>query len=215
MGTLPEIIEEIIRADNAGIITDEQKDDNDFLEALANEYRAQAIFDIYAKTKRINPAWTQQMVIDYDPQIQESDCYLLFPAPNPISLGPLMDGHIYIGSDCGAINYPKARSRADLANRNNHRHTRVKIDKPKVLFSDGCYEVYGNMMLRKLMVDGINSYPTEVPTYNKYIDPYPISPDVLIMMKSYVIKETAQPTNTPADTKSDSQHTTTSINAQK
>lgn len=215
MGTFPEIIEEIIRADNSGIFTDEQKEDNLYMESVVNQYRAQAIFDVYKKTRRINSSWTQKCLINIDKEIQESTCYVLFPAPQPITLDSFLDGHFYVGSACGLINFPKARSRADLTNRQNHRHTKIKSNTAKVVWADVGYEVYGNMGLESLLVDGVHAIPTDVPTYNKWIDRYPISPDVLVLMKSYVIKELIQSTNTPTDTKSDSQHTTTSINAQK
>jgi hypothetical protein len=214
MGTLPEIIEEIVRADNSGVFTDENKEDNDYMESVIHEYRAQAMFIVYQKTKRINSAWTQRCVLDYEEDLQESNEYVLFKSPSPISFGSMNDGHLYVGSECGTRNFRKAVSRADLANRKLHRHTRTRTDIEKVLFSDLCYEVYGNTELRTLLVDGVHTIPTDVPSYNKYIDKYPISPDVLTIMKSYVVLETAAPVNQPADTVSDSQATTTSINAQ-
>lgn len=215
MGTLPEIVEEIVRADNGGVFTDEQKQDMDYMESVVHEYRAQAIFLTFNKTRRINPAWTQKCEVTLDEDAQESEKYALFKVPQPVSLGQFMDGHMYVGSVCGTRNFRKCTSRADLANRNNHRYTRVKQDIEKVVYSDLCYEVYGNTELKKLLVDGVMMYPTEVPTYNKWVDPYPISPDVLTIMKSFVIQETRPAAQAPSDTKSDSQHTTTAINVQK
>lgn len=211
MGTLPEIIEEIIRADNSGIITDEQKLDNDYIESLVHEYRAQAIFMIYSNTKRLNPSWTQKCILEYDELIQESKEYVLFRAPRPLTLDPIRNGHIYVGSVCGTKPFRKVETRADLANRNMHRHMKVRDNIPKVLYSDLCYEVYGNTDIKTILVDGVHLYPTEVITYNKYKDPYPISGDLLDMMKSFVRKETSLSSNTPSDTRSDSTHTPTSI----
>ncbi len=189
MPTLIEIRDDIISTPSGGVMIDDTKYDLPYIEYLIHQYRARAIFISWSTTKRINPLWTQQFVATYDENAQDVPGAVVFAVPAPISLDSMMDGFLYIGKSDGNCAYTKVVSRADMANQNSHRYSRCEPGNEKVLWSDGRAEVYGNIMLQKLMVDGIFENPELVPTYNKFYDQYPISNDILVIMKDMMNKE--------------------------
>ncbi len=215
VGTLEEIVEEIIRADlDGGIFTDENRTDSDFMEAIVHSYRADAIFKYSQKYKRPNNKWTQQHFPKYDKDLQYDNDRVVFLCPDFITIDEMRDGGYYIGTTCGNHNYSKVVTRADLASRNNHRYMKVRQDVPKVLRSDGMLEIYGDTMLEEVLVDAIWQRPTDLPEFNKYIDPYPITGEILSLMKEMVTKQiTSSIAEKPIDTMSDSLSTPASINA--
>lgn len=192
MPTLIEIRDDLISTPSGGVMIDDTKYDLHYIEYLIHQYRARAIFISWQATKRINPLWTQQFIATYDQQAQDVTGAVVFIAPPPVSMDNMMDGFLYIGKEEGNCAYRKVVSRADLANRNNHRYSKCEPGAPKVLYSDGRFEVYGSTVLRKLRVDGVFENPTDIPTYNKFYDQYPISNDVLVIMKDMMMKEQVQ-----------------------
>jgi len=204
MPTLIEIRDDIIATPSGGVMIDNTKYSLDYIEYLIHQYRARAIFISWSTTKRINPLWTQQFIATYDESLQDSKKYVLFKCPPPISMDSMMDGFLYIGEQDGNCAYRKVVSRADLANRNAHRYSSCEPGKMSVLWSDGMFEVYGNTMLKQLRVDGVFEDPTQIPTYNKEIDQYPVSNDILIILKDMLMKEQVQiMTGTPEESSTD------------
>ena len=199
--TLLEITEEVIRTDSGGgIITDENKLDSDFIQSLVHEYRAKAIWDSWQRTRRINPVWTQQFIPEFEPDLQESKDFVKFTCPSVVSLDDKRDGFLYIGTIEGDFAFRKVISRADLANKNRHRFTKKR---PKALYSDGFLEIHGN--IREIKVDAIFSNPTDIPTYNIEFDNYPISDDILVLMKAILFQtQTSVIESKTADVISDS-----------
>lgn len=215
VGTLEQVVEEIIRTDlDGGIFTDENRTDSDYMEAIVHQFRAEAIFQFSQKYKRINNQWTQQHFPIFDETLQFENDRVIFLCPDFITIDEVRDGGFYIGTTCGNNNYRKVVTRADLASRNNHRFMKTKQDVPKVLRSDGMLEIYGDTMIEQVMVDAIFSRPTDLPEYNKYIDTYPITGEILVLMKDMVSKQVTAPiSERPIDTKSDSVSTAASANA--
>jgi len=199
--TLLEITEEIIRTDSGGgVITDENKLDSDFIQSLVHEYRGKAIWDSWQRTKRINSLWTQQFIPEFEEALQESSDFTKFACPPVISLDDKRDGFLYIGTVDGDFSFRKVTSRADLANKNRHRFTKKR---PKALYSDGFLEIHGN--IEEVRVDGIFANPTDIPTYNAEFDNYPISDDILVLMKALLFQtQTSIIDRKPADVISDS-----------
>lgn len=191
--TLQEIIDIFIRIPSGGVLTQENRYDDLFIESAVHRVRSTAIFAYWQKTKRINPIWTQQFVPVFNEALQEDDlCKVIFPCPAPVNLDEQMDGFLYIGTEDGNCPYRKVVSRAELANANKHRSIKITKDIVKVLYSDGNLEVYGNTDLKKIRVDGIFQNPTLIPTYNRDIDPYPVDEALIDMMKNIYYQTEAQ-----------------------
>lgn len=190
---LQQLIEEIIRTGiDAGIITDEDRIDHDFIESLVHQYRAEAIIMVYNndRYKRINASWTQQFIAEYDKTIQDDISTVKFKVPPVISLDKFRDGHLYIGTIDGNCPYRKVVGRAELTMA-QHRHLKNN-GATRVFASDGFIEEYGNPDLRDLRTDSIFQNPTDVPTYNKFTDEYPVSPEVVALLKELIwTKETS------------------------
>lgn len=209
---LTKIVELFQRLPSGGILTDENKLDPDFIEDAVHRARASAIFIYWQRTKRINALWTQQFIAQFDEDIQENNCLVKFEVPPVVSLDNKMDGFLYIGTvdkDCA---FRKVESRAQLANANLHRITKVSNRINKALYSDGFMEIHGNTMLKELKVDGIFINPTDIPTFNKEFDEYPVSLDLVNQMETIIANiETPQIEKEPIDVISDSADTTSSI----
>lgn len=205
--TLPNIIEEIIATPSGGIITDEVKLDNPYIESLVHEYRAKALVDMWAnrRVKRINPLWLQQCVLEYSKDLQEDECFVKFVCPATIRLDNKTDGMLYVGTIEGNCPYDKVSTRAELSDILNHRITKNNVVS---LYSDGLIEIWNNPLCESVRIDGIFNVPTEVPTYNKWKDPYPISPDLLVTMKNMLFQiETSKTIVVHSDKISDSTDT--------
>lgn len=192
MPTLIELRDDIISIPSGGVMIDDTKYDFPYIEYLLHQYRERAIVTAWSTSKRINPLWTQQFVAEYDEELQESDKYVLFKAPPPIAIDSMMDGFLYIGETDGNCAYTKVVTRADLANRNEHRYSKCEPGDIKVLWNNGVFEVYGNTMLKELRVDGVFADPTLIPTYNMQYDQYPVSNDIIVLMKEMMMKEQVQ-----------------------
>ena len=119
---IDEIADIIIRSDNSGIFTDEQKLDRDYIYALIHKGRARAIFDAFVKTKRISTSWLQQDILDYDADIQLSEDYVIFGCSQTISLDNVRDGLVYVGTVDGNCQYRKLNGRSELAMYSGHRY---------------------------------------------------------------------------------------------
>lgn len=182
--TLAEAVDIFERLPSGGIFTDENRFDIRFVETAVHRTRSLAIFNYWQKFKRINPVWTQQFIPTYSKDLQEDNCKVIFECPPPISLNSLMDGFLYIGTVDGNCAYRKIVSRAELANINVHRNMKPLTNETIVLYSDSLLECYGNTDLQELKVDGLFADPTQVPTFNKTKDEYPISLDIFEMMKA-------------------------------
>ena len=183
--TLPELREAVIRIVSAAIVTDADRYDSAFIDAIIHQYRAEAIWIIYQKEKRINSLWTQQFIAEYSADLQEGGC-IRFACPPLVALDNKTDGAIYVGSIDGDIAYRKVTSRAELANNDLHRFSRSNSRNPKALYSDGVWEIHGDPLIQDLRVDGIFMNPTEIKTYNIDIDQYPLDDKTIVLMKKLI-----------------------------
>jgi hypothetical protein len=207
MAKLREIADEIIRAKEGGISVDESKYDLQYIYSLIHQARAQAIFTFWQKTKRVNNSWTQKFIATYAKDLQDNNCCVKFEAPSAISLDNKMDGFLYIGTVDWNCAYRKVESRSKNASFNKYRYTRNNTNIPRVLYSDGFLEVWGNTFIRELQVDGIFNNPTSVPTFSVDYDEYPCDSALLEQIKVILLNQDLKPQVGPIDVKSDSQST--------
>lgn len=190
---LPKIVDIMQRIGDSGVFTDSSRFDRDFYEDAVHKGRASVLLDAYSKIKRINPIWTQQFVAKYEPDLQDDNCLVRFKVPAVLTLNYALDGFLYVGSTQGNCQYRKMANRADLANSNGNRYTRIREDQVKFIYSDGFIECYGNTELRDLRVDGIFLNPTEVPTYNKQYDEYPLDEALILQLESILFNTEVKP----------------------
>ncbi len=185
--TLPQIRESVIRIVSAALKTDEDRYEPDYIDAIVHQYRAEAIWQIWQKERRVNANWTQQFISEYSSDLQEDDCFVRFACPPLIALGKKADGAVYVGSADGHVTYRKVTSRAELANNDLHRFTKTNNRTIKVLWSDGYWEAHGDPLIKELRTDGIFANPTDIPTYNIEHDQYPIDDNTLVLMKKLIV----------------------------
>lgn len=199
-----EVRENIVRAVSAALNTDENRYEPDYIDDIANQYRAAAIREIWGESSRINSIWTQQYIAKYSADLQDDDNFVRFACPSAISIDNFRDGFFYVGSVDGNTAYRKVISRASFANANIHRITKINNRIVKALWSDGYWEIYGAPLIKELRVDGIFPKPTDIPSFNPDYDPYPIDDNTLVLMKALIKEEMGVMAATPPDRISDS-----------
>lgn len=212
---LAQITDAIVRADNAGIFTDENRADQDYMEAITHKARALAIMQSFSKTRRLSSNWTSKHIPEYSANYQETVDYIdyvKFPIPPVITLDAKTDGFVYVGTQNGVNQYRKMTSRATYVNNQAHRFTRISNDTDKEMkyfYSDGALEIYGNPDLTEPpLCDCVWADPTQANQYNKLYDDYPISLDLLpIMQKILLETDLVRIYAKQMDTKSDSTDT--------
>jgi len=197
---------------NSGIKTDESKWDALYVENLIHRYRGMAIVQVYAQTKNINPLWIQNCPLEYQEDLQESNCMVRFPMPAPMILSNTQTGLIYFGNKNGVCAFRSVKTRAELAMYNGHRFTnRGKYIRG--LYIDGGLEVRNDVMLEFPYVDAIFNVPTEVPTFNRQYDNYPIDEASIPLMHQLMYKNEGQFLSLkPVDGNSDSADTANTPN---
>ena len=197
---LPEIAEELIRLDSGGIFTDENKNDDLFIYSLVHQYRANAIKEYYFKNRRTQSVWIQQYYPEYLSARQESSEYKLYECPPVITIDNKRDGFVYVGTLDSHCRYRQSKTRGDLetALRN-----RITANSDRFLYAGGFLEVYSKS--KEIRVDAIFSNPTDLETFNIEKDDYPISDDILVVMKSHILQTQFLPMGKPIDNISDSQ----------
>lgn len=186
--TLKELTSQVIRMVSGGILTDESKYDFLDIEADIHYARANVIKDFYSKNKRVSGEWIQTFNAVFDVTSQESNNFVRFVVPRAIPLDVFRDGFLYVGDTNGNVAYRRVNSRAELANFNLHRITKINNNTPKFIYSEGVIELYGNTMIKELRIDGIFANPSEIPTYNQDIDNYPLSEDLISPLKDFLLK---------------------------
>lgn len=207
MAKIREITEQAIIRGTA-LFTDEIRTDQGFWEQAINQARAEVIAVVYKKEKRIHPAWLSFYRPAYSAAEQEDDCYVKFFVLPAIKLDVNNDGYRYIGSQTQNYALRRVNSRGELATFNQHRITRISSRKPAVLVEDGTLKVYGNPDLQEIEVSFIAANPMDVPTFNKEVDDYPISEELIPMVLDRIFKsDTVNIFNKVPDTVSNSSDT--------
>lgn len=183
---LSDIVEMFQRQANGGVFDTSTRWDIPFTEDTIHKARATVMFNYYQKFKKINPMWTQRFVATYSQDLQESKKFVKFACPPVVTLNDYIDGFMYVGNVNDNVSYRKVSSRAALANANEHRYTKLTLNTPEFIYSDGYLEVYGIATIRELMVDGVFLNPVNVPSYNKIFDQYPVDESLIPQMQDLV-----------------------------
>ncbi len=184
---------QVIRLVSGGILTDEGRYDFSDIEDKIHYGRAFVISQDFKETKRIASSWLQPYTAIYDKDMQDTTKFIRFKVPNVIQLDNYRDGFIYVGANNSTINWRRINNRAELANFNANRITKQRNGVVKYLYEDGFIEVYGDNEIRKIRIDGIFQIPTEIPSFNQDIDPYPLGEKLIGALKDYLLKTTLLP----------------------
>lgn len=206
--TLINIIDAIKANVDGGASTDESKYDDALIEIkvhLAREVIAGSLWK-EGMRNRISEAWVQ--VLDIDSVDADEDCDQVFvPCPRVLTFDNRNDGFRYVGHNNGMK--PFIRSVASFTNLTMHS---VFADETEITWKHqanafGGYDLIfsGNPELRKPLVRLITANPTDISTYRKDVDPYPVDGKTAAEIIEMVSLDLIRKTPGPADYISDSQ----------
>ena len=200
--TLPKITDSIIQQVQS-TYTVASKFNTAYLYDICNNVKNVVQSNLFKKYGKINSAWTQQYVAEYNKDEQEDGAkFIRFTLPTPaVTVGDDNSGIMYAGDADGCQNYGLVQSRGELNNFLRHRVTK-KL--PIILYSDYYLEVYNMPLLKTLLVDFIPTDPLLLPTYNVDYDEYPLCAEGVSMMKALVAQsitndQAAKPTDDKQD----------------
>lgn len=218
MATLRELAEQVVRAVEGGVATDESRWDPDFTYTQIHKARAVIARNDYVQNRRWNPSLFQFYYPEYEPFFQTNACISRFRIPTGfIQADSIRDGMMYVGSsnDVSTANPYKARNFGVIKNRTElNDFLQHPILSPVtggyigVLREGFVLEVISSTKIKTLGVGGVWDDPTKLPDYNVDLDPYPVSEDLLQLMIVYLKEsELNQEASRPPDTQSDSSGT--------
>ncbi len=193
MSKLTEITELVSRIPDGGVVNSNDRWDMGYLEKLVHTYRARLLKAIYLSNKRINPVCYQKHWPEYEELLQDDDgCTVKFRHPEVISLDDRSDGFRYIGGTDCASNFARIHSRAWVSTFNDSRITNVNNRRRTSVLYDGSaqvLEIYGNPEVDSILTESLLATPTDIPTYNKDQDQYPLSEDLITDMISMIFND--------------------------
>lgn len=179
-----EAVELLSTVTEGGIVTDENREDMQFLAVLLDMGRQVAITQTQrgARKGRLNSVCYQKHWPEYESVIQDNDCYVKFKCPPVVNITEAMDGFSFVGpvKSKGANGFRKANSRAALGNMNQNRYSKLSSRKTDYLYDadQGAIEVY-DPQVRHILVEAVFQRPTDIPTYNPLKDRYPLSDELI------------------------------------
>jgi len=200
-----EVYERFVRLASAGIQTDESRWDEPYVQNLVDTCRATAIQSIYVKTKIIHPNWVQELNLEFSEDLQEDNCFQRFECPMFLSLDGSTQGLMFVGSQRNNCTIPVVRTRAELG---IYQNNRVTANRMMGLYVYPYLDIYQKgIILEQVRVGGVFQYPFQLPTYNKMIDEYPVTTDVLEIMEEIWVSKLKVIMATPLDVLPDSKET--------
>lgn len=200
-----EVYERFVRLASAGIQTDESRWDAPYIENLVDTCRATAIQAVYQKTKIIHPNWVQEIDLEYSDDLQEDPCFQRFECPMFLSLDGSVQGLMFAGSQHNNCTIPVVRTRPELG---IYQNNRVTANKMIGLYVYPYLDIHQKgVMIEMVRVGGVFQYPLQLPTYNKMIDEYPVTTDVLNLMEELWVNKLKVIMATPLDVIPDTKET--------
>ena len=188
---LDNIIDIVQRDENGGIRTEENRWDELYVISIINIVRADLAKVIYngnrqlAANDRLNPKWYQKVWLEFDEQLQDDPCCIKFKSIAPLSVSKQNDGFRFVGTQEGSQEFSRLRNRSYLAQVRSQKFMLQVLKSETAALYDGflnTWEIYTNLLLEKLMVEGLFADPLAVPSYSREEDDYPIPDDNLPML---------------------------------
>ncbi len=187
----PKIVERIKRLPFAGVISDENRLDSIYILNLVDAARGQVLRTVYQKDKRINNIAYQKFYGTYDINLQEGDGIVRFACPTFIGMDAWTDGCRYVGSNDCSNAYARIKNRSELSTIQNHKIMKSLANVNISALYDasmGQIQIYFNPEVEELLVEGLFSKPTSIPTFNYDFDEYPINEDLIPMLEDQILK---------------------------
>lgn len=178
-----DILDSLQRVLEGGLVTSDNKFDKIYLLMLLDLGRAEWLVESYAKDKRLSPVCYQKYYPTLSLPLQTTPAFKKFRMPDIVRLDEHSNGIRYIGEDDYANdctnNFVGIQSRAVLSNYNKH-----PVMNTNRFFSylyDGdaqILELRGKARLvEKPLFECLFKHPTEIPTFNRDLDDYPLPLD--------------------------------------
>lgn len=183
-----EVYERFVRLAQAGIETDENSWDRPYIEDMVDSCRATAIQQVYQKNgKLIHQNWIQEIKPTYSEDMQEDPCFQRFEIPMFLSMDTSQNGFMYWTGGGNNCTGKWTTSRASLA---GYQHNPVTAKENIGPFVYPYFDIYGHgIMVESLRAGGVFQYVFKLPTYNKQVDEYPITMDVLEIMEALFVQK--------------------------
>ena len=211
MITLDQLTDECISQSQGAIRTDETKFTEELVHSIIHQCRAQLLSA--TRFKVLPDICYQKYFPTFDQGIQLDDCVVEFKVPDYINIGPMGDGMRYVGNVNGLDAFTRlgkgvmksVYAKHRVSNPNNRKDTmwNAEVDETgytKVL-------IYNNVELEQFMIVGILANPQDATYFRSDTDAYPISEDMIPMLKEMIVAQMYIMAQTPADTISNSQDT--------
>ena len=202
MKTLEQIVQSCISSVQGGQFTDESNMYTGKIEEKVHEVRNNFIREKYIQNNQVHPDWIQRFYPEYDEFMQEDKCVTTFECPRFVDLGT-RDGLIYVGSSDYPQSFGRAYNIGDLSTMMSHPiYNRERIT---VLYENGRIYIYSKQRIISPMVSGVFARPTDLKSYNKFYDNYPLDPHTCMLVENAVVQvNLMNEIRTPVDDTSDS-----------
>lgn len=185
---IPTFVDSVIIGIQGGIRTTESKFSAAAIVDNLWECRAVQIGNVYKKSSRINPVWTQPYYPDFDDALQDEKNVIKYKIPAVVQMDEFTLGFMYIGSvDC-LNQYRLFRSRAEYANSRRHRVQKTS-EVPVAIYSDHILEIHNTKTNKiELRTDSVFQRPTDLPTFNYEKSDIPLDDNNLSIVRQMIIQ---------------------------
>jgi len=204
--TLKELTQDSIAQVSGAAKVDESKFYEPTVDNLIHEVRA----SILSKQQNIMKSWVSEFFPTYSTELQENDyCTIKIESPTPIIFPNQGEAFIYVGSKNGITPFRRIGMMGSIAT--DYAHPATKPSQKRVSYdfsNEGTgytyIRVYGNVSIENILVKLIAFNPTQIPTFRRDTDIYPISGELIPELRLGVFNKLMQQmAQTPQDTIAD------------
>lgn len=180
--TQPQYVDMVIKVlSGSGVRTDEmQGRGENFILALMNSCRGEAINLLWQKGGGVAAAFYQEDYFTESEMIQEGDCIQRFFAHSPLYKPNGEPWVEWIGGKDWSRNtkFRRAKSRSELVDMNAH-HIVGRQELVRAYYDNamGCYWIYRNKGAKNFALRQVYAEPAQCRSYNVDSDPYPFPQD--------------------------------------
>lgn len=184
---LQEALEYLQSSIGGGIFSDETLTEIKFAEKVLQVGRAICIKEMYRHDNTINDIYYQHVQLNYNPELQDDDCYTIFEYPNIIGINPNIDGHQYMGHKRGDNSWRRLLSTGHLATYEKARGTRRKDTNTYYVLEPqfGTVKVMNPEIRRGVGYSILEDPLHPSANFNRKKDEYPITMECLALLEKY------------------------------
>lgn len=188
--TLREVRDEIRAMPESGFLNADNRFSSGFMDELIHEKRAAAIANLWMRERHIPKQWLQTYYPQYSKEYQDGNlCYVKYKVPPLVTISNMQQGISFIGSDGVSLQFKLFDNRSAFMTARQHRIWNPASGRyVAVLMNEDGIEVYSKFNITQGMrMEIIAMNPTDVPTYNQDIDPYPVESTLLTEIKRLIM----------------------------